>query len=258
MEIRLTIVLILAILSIAWAKPKFVQEICRHGARAPEVDYPYEGFPNGKGMLTSSGLRQHYLIGHQLRKRYVKEHEEDETKLLSPTYVPSEIYVRSTQVQRTIQSADSQLLGLYPLGTAKKLKQTQVENSLPHISIQDEDIILKKLRDSAIQGDFQPIPVHNFGLYEDDMVAYGKCPYMVNDYLNRTDDPEVWQKYDDHFRPLIYDQIASAFNTTSDQVNFLEIYPMSDILWAEDFQGLPKRYNFSDEEWDIVRQIQMP
>jgi hypothetical protein len=48
----------------------FVNEVCRHGARAPETDTQPEGFPNGKGMLTSSGIRQHYLLGRQLRKRY--------------------------------------------------------------------------------------------------------------------------------------------------------------------------------------------
>jgi hypothetical protein len=258
MEIRITIILLLAFASFSVGEILFVHEICRHGARAPEIDYPFEGFPNGKGMLTASGFRQHYLIGAQLKKQYVKENDQEQGKLLSPIYNSDEIYIRSTQYQRTIQSAEAQMLGLYPLGTARQLNPETIQNGLPHISIHDEDEILKKLSNQALQGDYQPIPIHNFGLYNDAMTAYGDCPFMVNDYLNRTDDPKIWKKYDDHFRPLIFDQIAKAFNISSEDVNFQEIYPLSDILWAEDFQGIQNRYKFTAKEWEIVKQIQLP
>jgi len=81
---------------------------------------------------------------------------------------------------------------------------------------------------------------------------------MVNDYVNRSKNPEIWQKYDKYFRPLIYKQIAAAFNITADDIDFQEIYPLSDILWAEDFEGIQNRYNFTEKEWDIVKQIQLP
>jgi hypothetical protein len=58
--------------------------------------------------------------------------------------------------------------------------------------------------------------------------------------------------------PWAYDQIASAFNISADDIDFIDIYPLSDTLWSEDFQGIEKRYNFTDEEWDIVKQIQLP
>lgn len=248
----------LVLLALTHAEILFVNEVCRHGARGPEVDYPMEGFPNGKGMLTASGFRQHYLIGHHLRKKYVKADKNDNSKLLSPQYEADEIYIRSTQYQRTIQSAEAQMLGLYPLGTGIEIKPELVTNSMPHIKIHDEKDILEKLQYQAIQDNYQPLPIHNFGLYVDDMTAYGGCPFLVNDYLNRSADPTVWKKYDDHFRPLIYDQIAKAFDIKPEDINFQEIYPLSDILWAEDFQGIQNRYNFTKEEWNIVKQIQLP
>ena len=219
--------------TIATAKILFVNEVCRHGARAPEVDGATEKFKNGKGMLTASGMRQHFMIGDQMRKRYVKTSPEDD-KLLSEHFKHDEVYVRSTQVHRTIQSAESQMLGMFPLKSEEK------------------DI------NSFNITKYQPVPIHNFGLYVDDMVAYGVWPFMVNDYLRRSKDPQIWEKYDKHFRPLIYEQISKAFNISAKDIDFKDIYPLSDILWAEDFEGIQNRFNFTDDEWNIVKQIQLP
>lgn len=185
-------------------------------------------------MLTSSGMRQHYMIGNQLRKRYVKSSPEDD-KLLSEKFKHDEVYVRSTQVKRTIQSALSQMLGMYPLD----LNNTNILNAF-NIT------------------EYQQVPIHNYGQYVDDIVAYGRCPFMVNDYLRRLKDPKIWEKYDNHFRPLIYDQIAKAFNISADDINFQNVNPLSDILWAEDFEGIQNRFNFTKEEWHLVKQIQLP
>ena len=208
-------------------------------------------------MLTASGFRQHYLIGHELHQRYMKDHPDSE-QLLSPIYNSDEVYVRSTQVQRTIQSANAQLLGLYPLGTAEFLKPEQIQNSIPHINISDKEEILELLGVDAIQRGFQPVPVHNFNLNVDSLIAYGGCPFIVNDYLRRAKDPQIWQKLDDYYRPLIFNQIAAAFNLSSEDLKFIDIYQYTDVLFAEDFEGIQTRYNFTEEEWDIVLEIQIP
>ena len=220
--------------TLASAKILFVNEVWRHGARAPEIDGATEMFKNGKGMLTSSGMRQHYMIGNQLRKRYVKNSPQDD-KLLSENFKHDEVYVRSTQVHRTIQSAESQMLGMFPFNSS------------------DADAI-----NTFSITKYQPVPIHNYGQYVDDMVAYGSCPFMVNDYLRRSKDPQIWEKYDKHFRPLIYDQISNAFNISSKDIDFINIYPFSDILWAEDFEGIQNRFNFTEDEWKFVKQIQLP
>lgn len=158
----------------ASTKILFVNEVCRHGARAPDLEgFDYSGFPNGEGMLTSSGIRQHYLLGLQLNQRYVKKSDRDSSKLLSHQYDVDEIYIRSTQVLRTIQSAETQMLGLYGLGTANKLNRDMKDNAHPHIKISDDSKIIKKLGDNAIEDGYRPVPVHNYDLYVDDLVAYG-------------------------------------------------------------------------------------
>lgn len=77
-------------------------EVCRHGARGPISWYDWEAglWPWGDGQLTPTGARMHYLNGYQFRRRYVVQHQ-----LFGPFYNHEEVYVRSTDVNRTLMSA---------------------------------------------------------------------------------------------------------------------------------------------------------
>ncbi len=57
--------------------------------------------------MTAAGIQQHYRLGKYFRTRY--------GSILNSTYIASEIYVRSTDYDRTLMSAQSNLIGLYPL-----------------------------------------------------------------------------------------------------------------------------------------------
>jgi hypothetical protein len=63
-------------------------------------------------MLTASGMRQRYLLGQQSRLKYM----EQSSDFLSPTFDPTEVFFQSTDVNRTIASMYSELMGLYPPG----------------------------------------------------------------------------------------------------------------------------------------------
>ena len=99
----------------------FAFEVVRHGARAPIEDRDIDKFGVAEGMLTPEGMRQRYLLGRYSKERYTKTYE-----LLSEDYDPREIYVQSTNVNRTMQSGYSELMGLYPPGKAPQLTEPQV------------------------------------------------------------------------------------------------------------------------------------
>ncbi|XP_031845966.1 prostatic acid phosphatase [Nomia melanderi] len=90
----------------------FANILYRHGDRTPIRPYtndPYNNesvWPVPYGQLTNLGKHQHLLLGRWLRKRY--------SQLLSNFYSPYDIYVQSTDVDRTLMSAESHLAGLYP------------------------------------------------------------------------------------------------------------------------------------------------
>jgi hypothetical protein len=92
----------------------FVFEVTRHGARyGLHFDYFNESkWPWIQGELTDLGRRQQYLIGAEMRNRYMVKN-----KLLDPLeYNWKEVYVRATDINRTIESAMSQMMSFYPSG----------------------------------------------------------------------------------------------------------------------------------------------
>ena len=91
---------------------KFVQLLYRHGDRTPCDIYPNDPYrdsshwPVGFGQLTREGKMMHYELGQWLRQRY--------QGFLSSNFSEQEIYVRSTDLDRTLMSAQSNLAGLFP------------------------------------------------------------------------------------------------------------------------------------------------
>ncbi|KAI6222767.1 Sidoreflexin [Aphelenchoides besseyi] len=88
----------------------FVQTIWRHGDRSPiwvgKNDANVETtWLNGFGQLSPEGVNQHIRLGKKLRARY--------SQFISPEYKSEEIYVRSSDVNRTILSAHANMIGFY-------------------------------------------------------------------------------------------------------------------------------------------------
>ena len=57
------------------------------------------------------GMRQRYLLGRYYFEKYWRQFIENDSKKEKPVSFFDNIYVASTDVNRTIQSANSQLLG---------------------------------------------------------------------------------------------------------------------------------------------------
>ena len=121
-----------------------VVEIARHGARAPFLNYLKKsmGITIGDDWdimsadLTDLGERQKYLLGLKRRKIYIEKYG-----FLNENFDPTEIYVESSDRNRTVMSAAAQLLGMYPLGTGRKLdNQDQINAAVPPFEVATEGI----------------------------------------------------------------------------------------------------------------------
>ena len=114
----------------------FAIDLIRHGDRTPVYDLP--NFPyswkEGLGELTAEGMNQEFQRGIQFRQQYIEQNH-----LLPPEYQAEAIYVRSSDINRTLMSAESVMMGLYPLGTG------------PHLSNTGKP---------ALPSAYQPIPIH--------------------------------------------------------------------------------------------------
>ncbi|KAE9552876.1 hypothetical protein FO519_003903 [Halicephalobus sp. NKZ332] len=125
----------------------YVATLWRHGERYPEDFFPGDINESGnfsQGEMTLNGMNELFELGIQLRNRYV-----DFLKLVSPRYNPKEIYVRSTDLNRTLISAQSVLAGFYSSGGIPGVDFPAISgwptNFTPvpvHSDPQDDDIIL--------------------------------------------------------------------------------------------------------------------
>lgn len=172
----------------------FAFELVRHGARTPFDDRTIEKFTVAEGMLTPEGMRQRYLLGRHSRQRYTETYD-----LLSPEYDPSQVYIQSTSVNRTMQSGYSELMGLYPPGQGDRLTDEMVEAvtaSLP-FNVRGASQVQAELGSDALPNGVAAVPIfvyNNADILDD--VSYDGCPYINAVEEARLDDDEVYQAFD--------------------------------------------------------------
>ncbi len=119
------------------------------------------------GQLTAKGMRQHFELGTKLRKKYIEE-----TGLLPADYHHKSVYVRSTDIDRTLMSAQSLLLGLYPLGSGPNIAHPTIE---------------------ALPGSFQPIPIHTKEATDEDvLLVHTHSPRFQDNFQKHVKNHKIW------------------------------------------------------------------
>ncbi|XP_076627533.1 prostatic acid phosphatase [Colletes latitarsis] len=188
----------------------FANVLYRHGDRTPSTSYindPYNNqsiWPVPYGQLTNLGKHQHLLLGRWLRKRY--------SHLLLDLYSPFDIYVQSTDVDRTLMSAEAHLAGLYPPNGG------QVWDTIK----------------------WMPIPVHTIPENEDYVLAARKyCPRYNYEFDKVLKSPEM-KRIDKENKDLYAYLTKKSGNKISSLRTVAELY---DILFIENL------YNKTLPEW---------
>ena len=110
--------------------------------------------PTNLGHLTPLGQRQHYLIGSELRKRYVEE-----AGFLTDLYSINQIYMQTPFTAFNIQSLQAQMMGLYPESDLNTLTEWQQGNAVPPIEGADFSTWQEELGDQALPYGFNTFPI---------------------------------------------------------------------------------------------------
>lgn len=115
----------------------FSVDLIRHGDRTPVTPLAKMNFnfKEGNGELTKLGREQEKKLGELLRDKYINQ-----SHLLSQKYNPNDLYIRSTNFPRTINSAEAILSGLYPLSDRPVQQQIPIY-TLP---LEKDDLLLVK------------------------------------------------------------------------------------------------------------------
>jgi hypothetical protein len=217
---------------------RFVFEMFRHGARAPWNSLDQTGRDlfnetwSGAGELSEVGMRQHYLLGYRNRVRY--------GNFLSKSYDPKEIYVVSTDVNRTIMSAASHLQGLYSPGTGPVLNPSQNKNtSLPPVGDFNFTEELNILGSSSLPYQMQVFPIHLFDKKAGNAQLYESsvCP-AVSKYVEKNKSKNSTKELLVRFNDTYGAQMKAALNVTeSTLLDYWFIYKIVDTFICDYTEG---------------------
>ena len=250
----------------------FAWQMNRHGARAP-----YLGVKDGIDAykenwtqieeLSEVGRRMLYLLGVKARKRYVEKF-----KLLSEKYNPQEIYIRSTDVNRTIESILSFIQGLYPEGTGPLINEKILNNTNitypPNKKYTEyfEEIInkynLTSYR-SALPFSMSVLPVHLFYKPDHEFQLYDTnlCKGHKEKYEEQKQRKAV-KEFGDHLLEKFDFLYKLEENDTVDKNEFLHDYWnlykymdgfICDYTDQRKFKYLYDTFNFTDEAKELLK-----
>ncbi|KAG8196645.1 hypothetical protein JTE90_006555 [Oedothorax gibbosus] len=181
-----------------------VQMLVRHGARAPHHKLyptdpnPIEVWPQGLGMLTQLGKRQQYVLGKFLRYFYQG----------FVTSNPNEILVNSSEHDRCLQSALSNLAAFY----APTTEQWVVEDGL----------------------NWQPVVVHYREKTSDKYLSNADCTKFEKEkhkLYNSSDLLSELEKHNDLLEAL---KMHGGINIT----DFIDVVKFHDTVFTEKYHCL--------------------
>jgi acid phosphatase len=204
----------------------FAVDLIRHGDRTPINDIPAapHQWAEGLGQLTAQGMRQEYELGSRMRSVYVER-----AHLLPTRYEAGTMYARSSDVERTLMSAQSFLSGLYPLGTGPALPGS----GRP-----------------ALPGAAQPIPVHTVASQEETLLYPDSAFYKYDDLLARFVTPTAaWREKSAALRP----RFAHWSQATGIAITDLyQLKSLGDTLFVERLHHVPLPPGLSSDDVQTI------
>jgi hypothetical protein len=88
-----------------------------------------------------------------------------------------------------------------------------------------------------------------------DDISYDGCPYVEDLSSTLWADPNTYASIQDPFFNILREPIAVAFSLSEEDkasMTFQDLYHYCDTLICENYDGVPSRYPFTEEEWFYV------
>ncbi|XP_050432750.1 prostatic acid phosphatase-like isoform X2 [Adelges cooleyi] len=192
----------------------FSSVIYRHGDRAIYGSYANDiwadekYWPMGFGQLTDIGINQHLELGKWLKERY--------SDFLPDRYSPEDIYVRCTDVDRTIVSALANLKGMYP-------------------PIQGQE--------GRAENFSQIVPVHTVAEGQDKLYSLDSCPRYDEEMLKLHNDVDLHKFYRQ------YDGVFQYIRQKSGLLLYTNFVESNITNMLYDALLIESLYNYTLPEW---------
>lgn len=185
--------------------------------------------------------------------------------LLSEEYEASEVYMQSTNVNRTLQSGYSELMGLYPPGKGERLSPEQAKAvstfSAPPFRVRDADKINHELKDAALPDYYVQIPITQYNNFDiNDDVSTDGCTYINAVGKAIEANATYWEQFD-WMQKQTEKPLEKTLNKTQEEIDNVgtwhDYQMLTDTVVAMDFEGYHvHEENFSDDQWELLNQYQ--
>ncbi len=207
----------------------------RHGARAPLAinDSFYDRFGeywDNPGELTGVGQRMLYILGLKNREKYIKQE-----KFLSEKFDPHEIYIYSTNYNRTMESGSSYLQGLYPISEhlGYTLTEEQKELAYPPGNISED--VQKAVNDLDVAAlpykmTLAPVRVIGDNDGEINVYAFDSCIEKMNEIRQQNNEISQLKDYIKNFNEKYAVNWNKYFNKETAEFDFNEISSICDAF----------------------------
>ncbi len=208
----------------------FVYEHFRHGARGPPFDsnsnytdeYGTKWF--GDGELTNIGKRMHYILGIRNRLKYSSLINFDK-------FNSKEILIQCTNSNRTIQSVQSHLYGMFKFGEKLNSENERELAYPPNKKYLSEDVIkeVNLLENFSLYNGIEVFPIHPFDEKKIFLNEIFQCPNMKKireDLIKNSNLSLIYNKIDEEYG----EALQTYFNYTDRKFihDFFKIISITD------------------------------
>eukprot|EP00826_Nyctotherus_ovalis_P012762 TRINITY_DN133_c0_g1_i11.p1 TRINITY_DN133_c0_g1~~TRINITY_DN133_c0_g1_i11.p1 ORF type:complete len:379 (+),score=122.18 TRINITY_DN133_c0_g1_i11:124-1260(+) len=172
MQLHIFLQLFLVFHALASDKLHFVLTFVSQGTITPKSPIPTMNWNDweekGPNELTAMGMREQYLLGRELSRRYRSE------KLIDSEYLIDQVHVRMTDRNCTIMSGQAFLRGF--LGESSSiLSEKQLEVATPPFHV--DDYFKDKIGSKVLPAGISTLPFHTHYPLDEDVFASTSCPH---------------------------------------------------------------------------------
>ena len=207
------------------------------------------------GALTQVGMRQQYLLGRQLRQRYVEDYQ-----LISDQFNQQHVTFRAAYSTRTAASMSAYAFaaGLYMAGTGYSLNDVQISKAVPPVNFTDYTRYQKELDDAALLHYFASLPVKTITVEPNyDLEAATLCPNLkklAEDYRNGNDSlKRKVEEREQQYKSKLYPALAKAVGKQGDSMDWA--LECRDYIMAAKHLAHDLPYKLTDEELKLMDEL---
>ncbi|KAL4453074.1 hypothetical protein ABPG74_015305 [Tetrahymena malaccensis] len=209
--------------------------VFRHGARYPNYNskapiYNTDKTKDQSGQLSPVGARQLFQLGSSLRQEYITG-----KNFIPDKFSSSSFYIRATDSDRTIMSAQSFMAGLYPAGTGPVILDSIINDNdkKKHLDPPYTNLVNQPSDKNSITNQYQPVPIRTVqNQYDGSLYIHGNaCKNSVqwrNDAANGPLFTEYRQFFDQQFKE--FEAIFQSQGFKASTSNLSTLYEWLDVL----------------------------